>query len=100
MGSNGLNPTEVISPLASSVETARIGMGVLSGRDHWVDANARLCELLGYSRDELIGLGRADTTDPSDLGAETLELERVRNGEIGSTQLEERYRRKAAAPSG
>ncbi len=87
-------PIEAISPLASSVEKARIGMGVLSGRNRWLDANQRLCELLGYSREELLTMSRADTTHPGDLDAETIELERVRTGEIGSTHLEERYRLK------
>ena len=86
-----IDPMEAISPLANSVEKARIGMGVLSGSDRWLDANLRLCELLGYSRDELLVLGRVDITDPSDFDAETLELERVRKGEVGSSQLEERY---------
>ncbi|GAC1485977.1 MAG: hypothetical protein NVS1B5_08100 [Gemmatimonadaceae bacterium] len=87
-----LEPIEAISRLASSVEKARVGMGVLSGRDRWVDANERLCELLGYSREELLALARTDTTHPDDLSAETAELARVKKGETGSTQLEERYR--------
>ncbi len=87
-----LDPIEAISRLASSVEKARVGMGVLSGRDRWVDANERLRELLGYSREELLALGRTDTTHHDDLNAETAELARVRRGEAGSTQLEERYR--------
>jgi PAS domain S-box-containing protein len=69
-------------------------MGILSAHDRWIDANERLCELLGYSREELLTLGRTDTTHPADLSAEAAELARVRQAEIGSTQLEERYRRK------
>lgn len=87
-----LDPIEANSRLASSVEKAPVGMGVLSGRDRWVDANERLCEILGYSREELLALDRTDTTHPSDLSAETAELARVRKGDTGSTQLEERYR--------
>jgi len=86
-----VDPIEVVSPLASSVEKARVGMGVLSGRDRWLDANERLCELLGYARDELLGLGRTDTTHRDDLDAEAAELARVRKGEKQSAQLEERY---------
>ena len=85
---------EAISRLPSSVEKARIGMGVLSGKDRWLDANERLCELLGYSREDLLALGRIDTTHPKDLDVEAAELSRVRKGEVGSTQLEERYRLK------
>jgi PAS domain S-box-containing protein len=92
-----VDPLEAISPLASSVEKARVGMGVLSGRDRWLDANERLCELLGYSRDELLALGRLDTTHPDDLEAESAVFARVRNGEIGAAQLEQRYRLKNGA---
>ncbi|HMI44610.1 MAG TPA: PAS domain S-box protein [Gemmatimonadaceae bacterium] len=89
-----IDPIEAISPLASSVEKVRIGIGVLSGDERWLDANQRLCELLGYSREELLNLERVDTTHPGDVDAEWLELERVRKGETGSTQLEERYQLK------
>ncbi len=89
-----VDPIEVISPLTSSVEKARIGMGVLSGSDGWLDANERLCELLGYSREELLALGRSDTTHPDDLKAESAEFARVRAGETGAAQLEQRYRLK------
>jgi len=81
-----------ISRLPSSIEKARIGMGVLSGKDRWLDANERLCELLGYSREEFLALGRTDTTHPEDVETEAAELARVRNGGYGATQLEERYR--------
>jgi PAS domain S-box-containing protein len=89
-----VDPIEATSPLASSVEKARVGMGVLSGRDRWLDANERLCELLGYSREELLGLGRSDTTHSDDLKAESAEFARVRGGEVGAAQLEQRYRLK------
>jgi PAS domain S-box-containing protein len=88
------DPIEATSALPSSVEKARVGMGVLSGDDRWLDANERLCELLGYSREELLALGRTDTTHPEDVEAEGAELTRVRNGDSGATQLEQRYRLK------
>jgi PAS domain S-box-containing protein len=86
-----------ISRLRSSVEKARVGMGVLSGEDRWIDANERLCEMLGYSREELLALGRADTTHPEDTDTEAAEFARVRKGASGATQLEERYRLKNGA---
>ena len=83
---------EAISRLANSVERACVGMGVLSAHDRWLDANERLCEILGYSREELLALSRTDTTHPEDQSGEARELERVRKGEVGATQLEERLR--------
>jgi PAS domain S-box-containing protein len=89
-----IDPIEATSLLARSVAKVRVGMGVLSADDRWLDANQRLCELLGYSRDELLTMARVDTTHQSDLDAESVELERLKRGETGSTQLEERYRLK------
>jgi PAS domain S-box-containing protein len=89
-----IDPIEASSLLAGSVAKVRVGMGVLSADDRWLDANQRLCEMLGYSRDELLNMARVDTTHQSDVDSESVELERVKKGEIGSTQLEERYQLK------
>jgi PAS domain S-box-containing protein len=85
------DPVAPTSLLPSSVEKVRLGMGVLSGTDRWLDANDRLCELLGYSREELLVLGRTQTTHREDAEAEASELTRIRDGEADSTQIEERY---------
>ncbi|MEO8579091.1 MAG: PAS domain S-box protein [Gemmatimonadales bacterium] len=77
---------------------ARIGLGVLSPDDHWLDANERLCELLGYSREELLSLARRDTTHHDDFDAEGDELAKVRRGETLSVHLEEMYRRRDGTP--
>lgn len=88
------DPMEEVSRLASSVEKARVGMGLLAPGDRWLDANETLCELLGYAREELLARTRADTTHPDDLETETSEFTRVRMGEVAATHLEERYRLK------
>ena len=37
----------------------------LEGR--WLRVNQRLCDIVGYSREELLGLTFQDITDPDDL---------------------------------
>ncbi len=78
--------------LASSIGEACIGFGLISATDHWVEANGYLCDMLGYPREELLGLGRATTTHPEDLAEETSQLEAVRRGTAKSVQVEQRYR--------
>ncbi|HUQ99822.1 MAG TPA: PAS domain S-box protein [Gemmatimonadaceae bacterium] len=84
--------------VAAAIEKASIGFGMLGPDDRWTDANFRLAELLGYTREELVDLHRSKTTHPDDLSDETEELERVRRGEVVSVQLEHRYVRRDGSP--
>lgn len=83
-----------LADLASSIRGAGIGLGLISSQDRWLDANEHLCRLVGYTREELLRLGRADTTHPDDVAEETAQLERVRRGKAASVQIEQRYRGK------
>ena len=87
-----------IETLVDSVKKARLGLGLLSSTDRWLEVNERLCELVGYTAEEFLGLTRAQTTHPDDLPEENAEIARVRRGETGAIQLEERYRQKDGSP--
>ena len=71
---------------------------MLSPDDHWLDANERLCELLGYPREQFLSLARADTTHHDDFDAEGEELAKVRRGDTVSVHLEEMYHRRDGSP--
>lgn len=60
----------------------------------WLRVNARLCEILGYSRDELLQLTWAEVTYPEDLDKDIEQFERVLQGEIDGYQMDKRYLRK------
>jgi PAS domain S-box-containing protein len=79
---------------AISIGEAPIGVGVLSPADQWMEANPYLCGLLGYSREEMVGLARTATTHPEDRAAETSQLDSVRSGAAKSVHIEQRYRTK------
>jgi PAS domain S-box-containing protein len=56
-----------------------------------LEVNARLCEILGYSRDELLQKTFAEITDPSDLKVERRLIKDLTAGRVSSYTLEKRY---------
>ncbi|MOA09206.1 putative diguanylate cyclase YegE [compost metagenome] len=61
---------------------------------HWQRVNQPLCELLGYSADELAGLTFQALTHPDDLAENLARVERLLNGEVAVSTMEKRFRRK------
>ncbi|MDO8312552.1 MAG: ATP-binding protein, partial [Sideroxyarcus sp.] len=87
--------------LAASEERVRqfferqlVGMAITSPEKGWVEVNDKLCEMLGYSRDELTRLNWAEMTYPEDLAADVTQFERLLRAEIDSYMLEKRFVRK------
>ena len=78
--------------LSAHVGDACIGLGLISPQDRWIDANPYLCGVLGYAREEIVGLERAAVTDPEDLAQETSRVDAVRRGTEKAALLEQRYR--------
>jgi formate hydrogenlyase transcriptional activator len=64
----------------------------LEGR--WLKVPSRLCELLGYTEQELLGMRFQDVTYPDDLEPNTRQRLRLMRGEIKAFDLEKRYIRK------
>jgi PAS domain S-box-containing protein len=75
----------------SSFDHAPIGMALVALDGRYMQVNRALCELLGYTEEELLGKSSQDIVHPDDL-AGALELrERLYAGEIDTYQLEKRY---------
>ena len=69
-------------------------MAVTSLEKGWVEVNDKLCEILGYPREELIELSWAEITHPDDLEMDEAEFERVLSGEIDGYMMDKRFIRK------
>ena len=76
-------------------ETASIGMAQANPRDGQLQrVNRKLCEITGYTAEELLQLKAREITHPSDRDRDWEMFQRVVRGELPSYQLEKRYVRK------
>ncbi len=75
-----------------------VGMSIISPvTRHWLHVNDRLCEMLGYSCEELMRLTWSDLTHPDDIGAEEIEFQRALQGESQGYQMDKRFISKSGA---
>ncbi|SEI51746.1 PAS domain S-box-containing protein/diguanylate cyclase (GGDEF) domain-containing protein [Allopseudospirillum japonicum] len=70
---------------------AGVGMAIVSPQGQWLEVNAKLCEIVGYTQEELLALTFQDITYPYDLDADLHFLNQVIDGELENYQLEKRY---------
>lgn len=83
--------------IENAFEHAAIGMALVAPDGRWLRVNRSLCELTGYSADELLGLTFQDITHPDDLDLDLTNLKKLLNGEIATYQTEKRYFNKGGA---
>lgn len=78
----------------STVELAPVGI-VHTGLDHeLLQVNAAYCQMLGYTRDELMRLKFDQISHPDDLARTHESLQKIRAGERAQDAFEKRYIRK------
>jgi PAS domain S-box-containing protein len=70
------------------------GMAFVSPEGRWLKANRALCEMLGYSEEELLGRGIGDVTHPDDVTVDLENIRRLVAGEVSSYERVKRYIRK------
>jgi PAS domain S-box-containing protein len=75
-------------------ELAASGMAHISPDRHFMRVNRRLCEMLGYTAEELTRLKGRDISHPGDLDIVNSLRPKLYSGEIPSVRVEKRYLRK------
>ncbi|MDN0084080.1 PAS domain S-box protein [Crenobacter sp. SG2305] len=75
-------------------ENASGGIAYIGLDGRWLKANQTLCELLGYTDEELSALTFQSLTLEDDLADNLVQLDRLLAGEISMYSLEKRFRRK------
>jgi two-component system cell cycle sensor histidine kinase/response regulator CckA len=74
----------------STFEQAAVGIAHVAPDGRWLDVNQRLCEIVGYSRSELLARAFQDITFPGDLPADLRNVERALAGDTSTFSLEKR----------
>ena len=75
----------------TAMETAPIGNALVTPQGRFLIVNHALCELLGYSEDELLANDFRTITHPDDMQVSLVLMNRCLSGEIDRYRVEKRY---------
>lgn len=75
----------------ATFEQAAVGVATVDADGRWLLVNDRLCQILGYSREELLRLTVRDVTYPEDLDQSIALMGDMLDGETQRYALEKRY---------
>ena len=79
------------SRLNATFDNAAVGIAQVGPDGTWLRVNARLCEIVGYSSEEMLARTFQDITHPDDLDSDLAEARRMLAGEIDTYSMEKRY---------
>lgn len=83
--------TEAQARFRSAFDHAAIGISLVSLDGHFIEPNASLCRLLGYTREEMQALTYHDITHPPDLAADERLATELAEGRRESYTIDKRY---------
>jgi len=72
-------------------DNAPIGMALVSLHGQWLRVNRALCEIVGYSEQELLRTSFQAITHPDDLDTDLSRVEEMLAGRLENYELEKRY---------
>src|SRR5215813_6811828 len=75
-------------------ENAAIGIARVAPDGRWLEVNQRLCDIVGYTREELMTKTFGEITHPDDLELDWNQARRLLAGKIENYSMEKRYYRK------
>ncbi len=93
----GLDVTERARQYQATFENAAVGIAHFSNNLKWVRVNGALCRIVGYAAHELVSRPVLDLIHPDYREAVLAAIERLRDGNIDSSDAERRYLRKDGA---
>jgi PAS domain S-box-containing protein len=92
------SPAENKRLLEAVCEQAVTGIAFLSLRGGWLRFNQRLCDMLGFSREEFGAHAWQDLTHPDDRATGSAHFQRLLAGELDAYDIDTRYVSKDGAP--
>ena len=75
----------------ATFDNAAIGMAQVAPDGSWLNVNERLCQIVGYTAEELLSGAFQDITHPDDLAADLANVQRMLDGQCDSYSMEKRY---------
>ncbi|MFZ2301603.1 MAG: PAS domain S-box protein [Gallionella sp.] len=75
-------------------DLGQVGMAITSIERGWLRVNNRLCEMLGYTREELTRMTWAELTHPDDLEPDMVQFRKLLSGKIERYSMDKRFVRK------
>ncbi|PTB22003.1 hypothetical protein C9I57_05150 [Trinickia symbiotica] len=78
----------------ATFEQAAVGIAHVGPDGRWLRVNQKLCDIVGYTREELLTMTFQDITHPDDLDADLAQLHQMLDGQIDTYTMEKRYFRK------
>ncbi|WP_309399158.1 PAS domain S-box protein [Cerasicoccus maritimus] len=88
------SPVSILECEASfraAFEASGIGMAICSTEGRWLRVNESLCNILGYSREELVGIAFIEITHPDDIELSIHHYRQIFDREVNVYHLEKRY---------
>lgn len=79
------------SRFRSTFRFSLIGMAIIDPDGHWLKVNNILCEMLGYTEEELLSRSLLDLTHPEDMHNSLNLLHQSVSGELDQYRIEARY---------
>lgn len=84
--------------LSNILEYAPIGMAITDMSKRFTFVNQSFCDMVGYSKEELLQLTPLDISHPDELELSRYHLQRLMEGRVNAYQMEKRYVRKDGSP--
>jgi PAS domain S-box-containing protein len=82
--------------LRATFDQAAVGLAHVSPEGRWLRVNQKLCDIVGYTAEQLRTLRFQDITHPDDLETDMTQVRRMLANEIQTYALEKRYIRRDA----
>ncbi|PSF39479.1 PAS domain-containing sensor histidine kinase [Aphanothece hegewaldii CCALA 016] len=78
----------------ATFEQAAVGIAHVGLTGQWLRVNQKICDIVGYTREELLGMTFQDVTYPEDLETDLNYANQLLAGRISNYSMEKRYIRK------